>query len=86
MLESKIEFPCSYPIKVIGVADKVSYESIYRLSKHQFKTMSEKDIVLKHSKNRNYVSYHLDVVVESEKQLKELHQSLMELDGVKMVL
>ena len=48
--------------------------------------MSEKDIVLKYSKNRNYVSYHLDVVVESEEQLKELHQSLMELEGVKMVL
>ncbi len=86
MLESKIEFPCSYPIKAIGVADKISYESIYRVGKNQFKTMSEKDIVFKYSKNRNYVSYHLDVVVENEKQLKELHQSLMELDGVKMVL
>ena len=85
-MEPKIEFPCSYPIKVIGVTDKISYENIYRLSKNQFETMSDKDICLKYSKNRNYVSYHLDVVVESEKQLKELHRSLIELDGVKMVL
>ena len=86
MLESKIGFPCSYPIKVIGVADKISYGCVLRLSKNQFKAMSDKDIHLKYSKNRNYVSYHLDVVVESEDQLKELHQSLMELEGVKMVL
>ena len=85
-MEPKIEFPCSYPIKVIGVADKISYEDIYRLSKNQFETMSDKDIQLKYSKNRNYVSYHLDVIVESEKQLKELYSSLMRLDGVKMVL
>ena len=85
-MELKIEFPCSYPIKVIGVADKISYEDIYRLSKNQFETMSDKDIHLKYSKNRNYVSYQLDVVVESEKQLKELYRSLMRLDGVKMVL
>ena len=85
-METKIEFPCSYPIKIIGATDKVSYEYIFRLSKNQFKTMSDKDIHSKYSKNRNYVSYHLDVVVESEDQLKELHQSLMELEGVKMVL
>ncbi len=85
-MEPKIEFPCSYPIKVIGAADKISYEDIYRLSKNQFERMSDKDIHLKYSKNRNYVSYHLDVVVESEKQLEELHRSLMRLDGVKMVL
>ena len=85
-MEPKIEFPCSYPIRVIGVADKISYEDIYRLSKNQFETMSDKDIHMKYSKNRNYVSYHLDVVVESEKQLKELYRSLIRLDGVKMVL
>jgi len=85
-MEPKIEFPCSYPIKVIGVADKISYEDIYHLSKKQFETMSDKDIHLKYSKNRNYVSYHLDVIVESEKQLKELYSSLIRLDGVKMVL
>ena len=85
-MEPKIEFPCTYPIKVIGVVDKISFEDIYRLSKNQFETMSDKDIHLKYSKNRNYVSYHLDVIVESEKQLKELYSSLIRLDGVKMVL
>ena len=85
-MEPKIEFPCSYPIKIIGATDKVSYEGIFRLSKNQFKEMTEKDIQLKYSKNRNYVSFHLDVVVESEKQLRDLHKSIMEVDGVKMVL
>ncbi len=85
-METKIEFPCSYPIKIIGATDKVSYEYIFRLSKNQFKEMTEKDIQLKYSKNRNYVSFHLDVVVESEKQLRDLHKSIMEVDGVKMVL
>ena len=85
-MDTKIEFPCSYPIKVIGVADLVSFQSVYDLSKHQFKRISDKDISSKYSKNGKYVSYHLDVIVDDEEQLRALHQSLMKIEGVKMVL
>ena len=85
-MDTKIEFPCSYPIKVIGVADLVSFQSVYDLSKHHFKSISDKDISSKYSKNGKYVSYHLDVVVDDEEQLRALHQSLMKIEGVKMVL
>ena len=85
-MDSKIDFPCLYPIKVIGVSDKVSRDSVYRISRLHFKGISLDDIQTQYSKKGNYVSFRLNVIAEGEEQLKAFHRNLMELDGIKMVL
>jgi len=85
-LDSKIDFPCSYPIKVIGVSNKVSRDSVYRISRLHFKGIRLDDIQPQYSKKGNYVSFRLNVIAEGEEQLKAFHRTMMELDGIKMVL
>ena len=85
-LDSKIDFPCSYPIKVIGVSYKISMDSVYRISRLHFKGIRLDDIQPQYSKKGNYVSFRLNVIAEGEEQLKAFHRTLMELDGIKMVL
>tara|TARA_A100000164_G_scaffold195095_1_gene173038 strand:+ start:898 stop:1155 length:258 start_codon:yes stop_codon:yes gene_type:complete len=85
-MDLKIDFPCSYPIKVIGVTDKISKDVVYRISRLHFKGISLDDIQPKYSKEGNYVSFRLSVVAEGEQQLKAFHRTLMEFDGIKMVL
>ena len=85
-MDSKIDFPCLYPIKVIGVSDKVSRDTVYRISRLHFKGISLEDIQPQYSKKGNYVSFRINVIAEGEEQLKAFHRTLMELDGIKMVL
>ena len=85
-MDSKISFPCTYPIKVIGIRQKISKDSVYRISRLHFKGLSLDDIQPQYSKQGNYVSFRLSVVAEGEEQLKAFHRTLMELDGIKMVL
>ena len=75
-----------YPIKVIGIRQKISKDSVYRISRLHFKGLSSDDIQLQYSKKGNYVSFRLNVIAEWEEQLKAFHRTLMELDGIKMVL
>ena len=85
-MDLKIDFPCSYPIKVIGVSKKISKDSVYRISRLHFKGISFEDIHQRYSRKGNYVSFRLSVLAEGEEQLKAFHRNLMKLDGIKMVL
>ena len=85
-MNPKIHFPCSYPIKVIGVSEKISKNSVFRISRLYFKDITFEDIRQQYSRKGNYVSFRLSVLAEGECQLKAFHTKLMELDGIKMVL
>ena len=85
-MDLKIDFPCSYPIKVIGVSAKISKDSVYRISRLYLKEIRFEDIEQQYSRKGNYVSFRLSVLAEGEDQLRAFHRNLMELDGIKMVL
>lgn len=85
-MDTKIEFPCSYPIKVIAISSKVSVEEVFILSKAHFLELSERDIHAHYSRDKKYVSYRLNVIAESENQLKAFHLSLSAQQGIKMIL
>ena len=44
------------------------------------------DIQPQYSKKGNYVSFRLNVIAQGEEQLRAFHRTMMELDGIKMVL
>lgn len=82
----KIEFPCKYPIKVIGKGtddfDSMVVETLNRfLSKPYEGTIDVRD-----SEKGNYIAVTVEITAESEQQLKDINQALRANDAVIMVL
>ena len=82
----KIEFPCLYPIKIIGVASiEFQAEVITVVEKHAGKISSEL-IELQPSKKSTYVSVRITIAATGVDQLQSLFDELKALESVKMVL
>ena len=82
----KIEFPCPYPIKVIGVASLgFQAEVVAVVEKHAGK-ISPELIELQESKKNTYVSVRLTIAATGIDQLQNLFDELKTLESVKMVL
>lgn len=82
----KIEFPCLYPIKVIGVsAPGFEALAINVLERHAGK-ISEELIEFNASKNGNYVSVRVTIAATGPDQLENIFAELKTIEHVKMVL
>lgn len=82
----KIEFPCDYPIKIIGRASE-NYDAhvIAIVNKHLNKPYEGK-VQSRDSKEGNYLSLTLTLHIESEEQLQALFEDLKNDDEIMMVL
>ena len=82
----RIEFPCSYPIKVIGKATAgYEQEVIAVVEKHAGKIAA--DLIQIHpSKQQNYLSISVTIMATGEEQLRGLFLDLKSIESVKMVL
>ena len=86
MTESlKIEFPCDYPIKIIGVSDSVFRETVIDIVRLHAPDLDENTISERASKNGTYCAVNLSIVATGEPQLKALHQELIAEPLVKLV-
>lgn len=82
----KIEFPCSYPIKIIGIASANFHgEVIAVVEKHAGKIAANL-IELRPSKQKNYLSVRVTITATGEEQLRNLFTDLKTIKNVKMVL
>ena len=82
----RIEFPCSYPIKIIGKATAgYEQEVISIVEKHAGKIATDR-IQIHPSKRQNYLSVNVTIVATGEDQLRKLFQDLKTIKSVKMVL
>lgn len=81
-----IEFPCDYPIKVIGRAsDDFDARIIAIINKHQDKPF-DGHLTHRASKESNYISYTLTIRATSPEQLQSLFEDLKKDEDVMMVL
>ena len=82
----KIEFPCLYPIKIIGVAS-ASFQQVVlgAVEKHTGKISSEL-IELQPSKQQTYVSVRITIAATGVDQLQNIFDDLKAIDSVKMVI
>lgn len=81
-----IEFPCDYPIKIIGRASAdFDARIISIINKHQEKPF-EGYLTQKDSKEKNYQSFTVTIRATSETQLKALFEDLKTDKDVIMVL
>ncbi len=82
----KIEFPCLYPIKVIGTAvDNFQQLVLEVFEKHAGKVDAEA-IRIQNSSKANYLSITVTINATGKEQLQDIFEDLKALESVKMVL
>lgn len=82
----KIEFPCEYPIKVIGTAGDDFAEVICEIVERHAPGVDTTTIDVKDSKNGRFLSLRLVITATGQEQLEALHRDLKATGRVHMVL
>ena len=82
----KIVFPCAYPIKVLGRAGSTFQPAVMSVFSQYAAGFSEQDVLVKDSRNGTFQSITITIEAQSEEQLRQIHQNLMDTGLVSMVL
>lgn len=82
----KIEFPCLYPIKIIGVASIDFHITAVKVVERHAGKIDTDLIDIKPSKANNYVSVRVTIEATGVEQLENIFEDLKKLPDLKMVL
>ena len=84
--ESLIEYPCDFPIKVMGLKMEGMVAAVTHIA-HQFDpTFDPAGIELRESKGGKYLGVTITITATSREQLDELYRTLSTHPMVKVVL
>ena len=86
MTDITIEFPCDYPIKIIGERDPESVADISATVRKHAPEVTPDQVTSRKSRNGNFESIRVTIVATGEEQLKALHTELVALPSVRLVL
>jgi len=84
--ESLIDFPCYFPIKVIGKTVDDFSSIVMQVIKKYDESFNEKSIEIKGSSEGKYISLTCNIHVSSKKQLDAIYIELSGLSITKFVL
>ncbi len=84
--DSRIEFPCDYPIRIIGEQDAGFRATVLDIVRRHVATVHESSVQVQESRNGTYCSVRVTIVATGEVELRTLHQALMAEPAVRMVL
>ena len=73
---SPIEYPCDFPIKIMGWAEQNFTESILMLIRRHVPNFNKASLETRNSKNSNYLSLTCTIRATSRAQLEALYQEL----------
>ena len=82
----KIEFPCDYPIKVLGRSTDVFRPTVLEIFERHAPGVEEEDIVEKGSSKGTFTSLTITITATGPDQLEALHKDLMATGQVQMVI
>ncbi|MDH3641648.1 MAG: DUF493 domain-containing protein, partial [Gammaproteobacteria bacterium] len=82
----RIEFPCDYPIKVIGENHPTLRETVVEIVRLHAPDLADDAISCRDSRAGRYCSVRLSITATGEPQLRALHQALLEEPLVKLVI
>jgi uncharacterized protein len=82
----KIEFPCRYPIKVMGHATDGFERDVVDIVKRHAPAVEEQDVSSRPSAKGNYLSVTIVIEATGQEQLGILFADLKKLAAVKLVL
>ena len=82
----KIEFPCHYPIKVLGDARDDFIDRVFEIIQEHAPEIERNKVVTRDSRKGTFVSVHIVIMATGVDQLRNIHSSLQAYDAVKMVI
>ena len=82
----KIEFPCDYPIKVLGRSSEEFRGIILKVFELHAPGFNEETIQVKDSAKGTFTSLTITITATGKDQLEALHQDLLATGHVKMVI
>lgn len=85
-MDSLLEFPCEFPIKVFGQSNVGLDEIVAQLAREHCGDLLENAISQRPSKQGNYSAITVNVYVTSREQLDNLYIALSSHPNVRMVL
>ena len=82
----KIEFPCEYPIKVMGKNSDEFSDIILKIIRRHAPGLRDENINFRPSRNKNYLAVNVIIYATGTQQLKALFDDLKASGLVSMVL
>ncbi len=82
----KIEFPCLYPIKIIGESVEGFQTTVIEIVERHTGDLDASLIDIKASGQNNYLSVRVTIAATGEEQLRNLFEDLKALESVRLVL
>lgn len=83
---SLIEFPCQFPVKIIGIHSPNFLEEIKQITKKHFPNFVDGDLTQKQSENNNYLALTINVLAQNQEMLDAYYQDITKNEHIKMVL
>ncbi len=84
--ETLIEFPCTFPIKVVGNAVDGFVERVVQTVIAKIDCFDTRTVSTRPSSQGNFMSVSFDVYVESKAQLDDLYRSLHAISDIRYLL
>ncbi|MBI2785120.1 MAG: DUF493 domain-containing protein [Legionella longbeachae] len=81
-----IEFPCYFPIKIIGNNSSVFFEEIREITLTHFPKLDHDAMTHKKSRDSNYLAITVTVYAENQEMLDTFYRAITQHPEVKMVL
>lgn len=82
----RIQFPCTYPIKVMGLAEPGFATDVIAIFQRHAPECSDKQVSTRLSAKGNYMALTITIEASGHRQLQELFADLKAMPSVKMVL
>lgn len=82
----KIEFPCDYPIKVLGTSSDTFRTVILEVFERHAPGFDQVSIGTRASRKGTYTALTITITATGPEQLQALHQDLLATGHVKMVI
>ncbi len=82
----KIEFPCRYPVKIVGSNSIDFVARVTSIVREFDKDLAEDDVSVRLSSGSKFCSVTCVITATGEPQLKALHQKLRTVSEVSLVL
>lgn len=84
--EAKLEFPCEYGIKAMGVTHPEFDSIVVSIVRRHVADIKEGAVTTKQSSGGKFTSVTVDFYVTSREQLEAIHRDLISHEAVKYVL
>ena len=84
--ETILEFPCEFPIKVMGKASESFETAVYHIIKQNVDELKEDAITTRTSGKGTYLSITLTITAQSQHQLDTIYEQLSACEQVIMAL